>query len=153
FAQIGTSPTADFSDTGLAGTTSYTYRVRAADAANNVSAYSNETTATTLVAPDTQAPTAAADRGTTAVSNSGIDLGWTASTDNVGVATYLIERCQDAGCDVFVQIGTSTGASFSDTGLSTATSYSYRVRAADAADNRSDYANTATATTSAAVAT
>ena len=83
----------------------------------------------------------------TAASASQINLAWTASTDNVGVTGYLVERCSGAGCTNFAQIGTPTSTSFSDTGLTANTSYSYRVRATDAAGNLSAYSNTATATT------
>ena len=69
----------------------------------------------------------------TAVSASQINLAWTASTDNVGVTGYRVERCLGAGCANFVQVATPAGAEFNDTGLAAATSYSYRVRAADAA--------------------
>src|SRR5262249_39901943 len=44
---------------------------------------------------------------------------------------------------------TPTGTTFSDTGLTASTSYSYRVRATDAANNLSTYSNTASATTTA----
>jgi Concanavalin A-like lectin/glucanases superfamily/Fibronectin type III domain len=81
------------------------------------------------------------------VSASQINLGWTASTDNVGVTGYRVERCQGAGCTNFVQIATPTGTSYNDTGLAASTSYSYRVRAADAAANLSGYSNTATTST------
>jgi chitodextrinase len=97
--------------------------------------------------PDTQPPSAPSGLGATAVSASQINLGWTASTDNVGVTGYRVERCQGAGCTNFVQIATPTGTSYNDTNLAAATSYSYRVRAADAATNLSGYSNTATATT------
>ena len=36
-------------------------------------------------------------------------LAWTASTDNVGVTGYRVERCQGAGCSNFVQVGTPAG--------------------------------------------
>jgi hypothetical protein len=45
FAQIGTSATTTFNDTNVTSSTSYTYRVRASDTANTVSAYSNTATA------------------------------------------------------------------------------------------------------------
>ncbi len=48
FAQVGTSASAAFSDTGLTARTGYSYRVRATDAAGNVSAYSGTATVTTL---------------------------------------------------------------------------------------------------------
>ena len=60
---------------------------------------------------------------------------------------YLVERCQGAGCTNFAQIGTTTGTTYNDTGLTASTSYSYRVRATDAAGNLSPYSNVASATT------
>jgi hypothetical protein len=54
---------------------------------------------------------------------------WTAATDNVGVTGYRVERCAGAGCTNFAQIATPTATSYSDTGLTASTSYSYRVRA------------------------
>jgi len=101
--------------------------------------------------PDTQPPSAPAGLLATAVSGSQIDLTWTASTDNVAVSAYLIERCAGgAGCTPFVQLPTTpTGTTFSDTGLATATTYSYRARATDAAGNVSVYSNVASATTAA----
>ena len=152
FAQIGTTTTATtFSDSGLTASTSYSYRVRATDAAGNLSAYSNTASATTQAASDTTPPTAPANLAASASSSSAIGLTWTASTDNVGVTGYRIERCTGSGCSSYAQIGTTTTATtFSDTGLTASTSYSYRVRATDAAGNLSAYSNTASATTQAA---
>ena len=101
------------------------------------------------LAGDTTPPTAPSNLTATAASASQINLAWTASTDNVGVTGYLVERCSGAGCTNFAQIGTPTSTSFSDTGLTANTSYSYRVRATDAAGNLSAYSNIASATTSA----
>jgi chitodextrinase len=72
---------------------------------------------------------------------------WTAATDNVGVTGYLIERCPGVACTVFAQIATVTGTTYNDTGLAPNTSYSYRVRATDAAGNLSPYSNVASVTT------
>jgi Concanavalin A-like lectin/glucanases superfamily/Abnormal spindle-like microcephaly-assoc'd, ASPM-SPD-2-Hydin/Fibronectin type III domain len=96
---------------------------------------------------DTQAPTAPGVPVPTVVSSSQITLTWPAATDNVGVTGYLVDRCAGAGCSTFVQVGTPATASFNDTGLSASTSYSYRVRATDAAANLSPYSVTASATT------
>ena len=41
FSQIGVVPTTNYWDSGLSASTGYSYRVRAADAAGNLSAYSN----------------------------------------------------------------------------------------------------------------
>jgi fibronectin type 3 domain-containing protein len=98
-------------------------------------------------APDTQAPTTPGGVAATAVSTSQINLAWTASTDNVAVTGYRVERCQGAGCSSFVQVGASTSPAYADAGLATGTTYSYRVLAIDAANNVSGYSNVATATT------
>ena len=98
---------------------------------------------------DTQPPTQPGTLSANAASSSTINLSWGASTDNVGVTGYRIERCQGSGCSNFSQIATTTGSTttYSDTSLSANTSYSYRVRATDAAGNTSPYSNTATTTT------
>ena len=147
FAQVGTTPGATtYSATGLTISTSYSYRVRATDAAGNLSAYSNTASASTL--GDTQAPTAPSNLTATAASTTQINLSWTASTDNVGVTGYRVEQCQGSGCSTFAQVGTTAGTTtYSATGLTTNTSYSYRVRATDAAGNLSGYSNTASTTT------
>jgi len=147
FVQVATLTGTSFNDTGLIAGTSYSYRVRAADAAGNLGAYSNIASATTPT-PDTTAPSAPTGLSATAASSAQINLAWTASTDNVGVTGYRVERCQGAGCVTFAQVATPTGTSFSDTGLIAGTSYSYQVRAADAAGNLSAYSNVASATTS-----
>ena len=64
-----------FGDSGLTASTSYSYRVRATDAATNLSGYSNTASATTPAAPDTQAPTAPAGLTATAGSSTPIDSG------------------------------------------------------------------------------
>jgi len=96
---------------------------------------------------DTVAPSAPTGLVVTAVSSSQINLSWTASTDNIGVTGYRVERCQGSGCSNFTQIATPAGTSYSDTGLSASTVYAYRVRATDAAGNLSSYSGTASAAT------
>ena len=83
------------------------------------------------------------------MSSSQINLAWTVSTDDVAVTSYLVERCQGAGCSSFAQVATSATATFGDTGLTASTAYSYRVRATDAAGNLGPYSNVAGATTQA----
>ncbi len=98
---------------------------------------------------DSTPPTAPSSLVATASSSTQIGLTWSASTDNVGVAGYRVERCTGASCTSFTQIGTTTGATtFSDSGLTASTSYSYRVRATDAAGNLSVFSNISSATTS-----
>ena len=145
-AQVGTGTT--YSDLGTSGSTSYSYEVRALDAAGNLGPFSNTFTLTTPASTDTQPPTAP---GTLTASNLGateIDLSWGAATDNVGVTGYRIDRCSGAGCTNFshlVQL-TGTTTTYQDAaGLQPNTSYSYQVRAMDAAGNLGPVSNTATA--------
>src|SRR5207237_4837379 len=76
-----------------------------------------------------------------------INLTCTASTDNVAVTGYRVKRCVSSGCSNFAQVATPTSTTYSDTGLTPATSYSYRVLASDTAGNLSTYSNTANAAT------
>jgi fibronectin type 3 domain-containing protein len=147
FAPAGSAPTSPYNDTGLAAGTSYSYRVRATDAAGNLSGYSNVASATTQASADTTPPTAPSALTAAAASSSQVSLSWTASTDDVGVTGYRVERCQGAGCATFAQVGTASGTTYGDSGLAAGTSYSYRVRATDAAGNLSGYSNVASATT------
>ena len=144
FAQIGVPPAANYVDTGLLSATSYSYRVQATDTAGNTSTFSNTATATTRAG---QGPTAPTNLSATAASGSQIDLSWAASTTNVGVANYIVQRCQGAGCTNFAQIATPSGTTYNDTGLLANTSYSYRVQAIDMAGNTSPVSGIASATT------
>jgi hypothetical protein len=84
------------------------------------------------------------------VSASKINLAWTDSTANE--TGFRIDRCTGAGCSNFAQVGANLAANattFSDSGLTAATSYSYRARAFNATDT-SSWTATVTATTLAA---
>jgi glucose/arabinose dehydrogenase/fibronectin type 3 domain-containing protein len=153
FAQVGTPTTTTYGDTGLAPSTTYRFRVRAVDAAGNLSTYSSIATATTPAVPDNTPPTAPTGLTATAPDSSQVGLSWTGSTDNVGVAGYRVERCQGAGCTNFAQIAAPTATSYSDTGVAPSTTYRYQVRAVDASGNLSGYSAIADATTAAAPAT
>jgi glucose/arabinose dehydrogenase len=99
-------------------------------------------------------PSAPGNLVASAVSSTEVDLTWTASTSNVGVANYLVERCQGTGCDAtptnFSQIASTNAQTlaFDDTGLAANGSYSYRVRARDNGNTSGPYSNVATASTS-----
>jgi fibronectin type 3 domain-containing protein len=147
FTQVGTTTTTTFNATGLAPATPYSFRVRATDAAANVSGYSSVASATTTAVPDTTAPTAPSALAATVAGTSQINLSWTGSTDNVGVAQYRVDRCTGAGCTSWAQVGTSATATFASIGLTANTTYRFRVRAADAAGNLSGYSNIVSATT------
>ena len=149
FSQIRTTSSTNYSDTALTASTSYNYRVRAQDAAGNLGPFSNTAQATTAAPPppDTTAPAAPTSLTATPLSSAQVKLGWTAATDNVGVTSYHVERCSGSGCTAFSEIGTLAGTTYTDTGLTASTSYSYRVRAQDAAGNLGPFSNTAQAVT------
>jgi PKD repeat protein len=79
----------------------------------------------------------------TVISSAQINLTWTASTDNVGVAGFRVYRGS-------ALVGTVPGTSYSDSGLTAATAYSYTVAAYDAAGNMSAHSASVSATTRAA---
>src|SRR5260370_2079168 len=74
---------------------------------------------------DTTPPTVPTNLIATAASASQMNLNLTASTDNVGVTAYLVERCQGAGCTNFAQISTSPGNSYTYPARPATTPYSH----------------------------
>ena len=217
-AQVATTTSTTYPDTGLASGTTYTYNVAAFDAAGNVSALSTAASAATLspalpqisffganpasiiagqvttlswvvsnstsltvnqrvgnvtsggsvvvspttttvytltaangagstnaqttvtVSPDTTPPTVPAGFSATTVSVSQINLTWTPSTDNIGVAGYRVYRNG-------AQVATTTSTTYPDTGLASGTTYTYNVAAFDAAGNVSALSTAASAAT------
>ena len=85
---------------------------------------------------DTAPPSMPADLQATAISSGQIDLTWTPSMDNVGVAGYKIYR--DG-----VELATASVTFYSDTGLAASTAYSYSVSAYDEAGNESEQSESA----------
>lgn len=92
------------------------------------------------VTPDTQAPTAPTNLIVSNTTQNTIDLSWNAATDNTGVTGY----------DVYQEntvIATVVSTAYQVTGLSPETTYSFSIKAKDAANNQSDFSNIVTATT------
>ncbi|MFG3336553.1 RICIN domain-containing protein [Streptomyces tendae] len=79
---------------------------------------------------DTAAPSVPGNLSVSDSSSSSVSLSWSASTDDTGVAGYSVLRNGS-------QVGTVSDTSFTDTGLSASTTYSYAVKAFDAAGNLS----------------
>lgn len=115
--------------TGLINGVSYDFAVRSRDILALVSAWSTTVSATPR-APDTQAPTTPTRLSVTQRNRTSIQICWTASTDNVGVAGYAVSRSG-------TQVGTTTATCFLFTGLAPNTQYTLSVRAYDAAGNLS----------------
>ncbi len=90
--------------------------------------------------PNTIPPTTPSNLngGSGAPTTAGVN--WSASTDNVGVAGYNVFRNG-------VQIGTTAGTSYQDSGLTQATTYTYMVSAFDLAGNTSSPSQSVPVTT------
>ena len=103
----------------------------------------NQTLSAVFQPTDIQPPTAPSNLAATSEGTTQINLSWSAASDNVGVAAYRVERCQGVGCSNFAQIASVITLTHVDIGLVTNTSYTYRVRAIDAAGNLGLYSNIA----------
>ncbi|MEM9336681.1 MAG: hypothetical protein AAGA35_02400 [Patescibacteria group bacterium] len=93
-------------------------------------AATDDFTIRTLVGGDTEPPTTPTILSATPITTSQIDVVWSTSTDNFSLAGYRLFRDS-------VQIATTTLTSFSDTGLTENTLYTYEVNAFDAVGNTS----------------
>ena len=141
FTQIATVGTnvQSYSNTGLAASTTYYYRVRATNATGD-SGYSNTANATTQgISPN--APTGLTG---VAVAKNRINLSWNDNSTNE--SGFKIERSTNGTS--FTQIATVTAniTTYSSTGLKGGRTYYYRVRSYNGTGN-SAYSNVASATT------
>ncbi len=122
--------------TGLNSAATYTFELRARDAAGNLSASSSGSFST----PDTTAPSVPTNVSASSSVSTTVNVSWTASTDNVGVTQYKVFRNSS-------QIGTSATTSYTDSTVSGSVAYSYKVSARDAASNESAQSAAANVTT------
>ena len=134
---VGTTVSTTYSVTGLTVVTSYSFTVRAKDAAGNISADSNTANATTV---DLTAPNAPTSLASSNVTETSVDLSWNAASDNVAVSSYDVY--QDGSL-----LGNTAATSYSVSGLTASTSYDFTVIAKDAAGNQSNASNTESVTT------
>ena len=141
-AEVGVSATTAYADTSVQPSTSYSYYAIAYDAAGNTSTISNTASVTTPATPDSTPPTPPSGVAATSSVPTEVDLTWTASTDNVGVAGYRIYR--DGAL-----VGSSGTTSYADTSVLPSTGYSYYTIAYDVAGNTSTASNTTSVTTGA----
>ncbi|MDD3652584.1 MAG: Ig-like domain-containing protein [Desulfotomaculaceae bacterium] len=118
---------------GLNKNTTYTFKVEAGDAAGNWSTDGPTTITRTLTKPDKQAPTWVEDNLTASnITHSGLTLTWNAATDNVGVTGYRVYQ----GSKLLTP-APITDLSYTVTGLSQLTKYTFTVQAEDKAGNLS----------------
>ena len=122
---IGTATGTSFAVTGLTASTTYTFTVAATDSFGT-SAQSTGLSVTTSAgscAASPSAPTGLVASGTTTTST---NLNWSAVTPpaNCSVTSYTVFKNGTS-------IGTATGTSFADTGLTASTIYTFTVAATD----------------------
>lgn len=125
--RVGYTSNLRFVVRGLLPETEYRFKVRAVDAAGNVSPRSRIVRATTFA--DTQRPSRPKNV-TVSASASSIVVDWDPATDNVGVSHYLLKS---GG----VFLGPTTGTSWVIDGLEPGTEYAVALWAFDTSGNRS----------------
>lgn len=139
------STTGHYSDTSLVHSTTYFYRVSKVTMGISGSP-SNWAGATTL----NVVPSPPVGLTANVFNSSQIDLSWTVPNDDGGapITGYDIERSIDNGnmWSTIISNTNSTGTTYSDTGLSPNTTYTYRVSAINSVGTGSP-SNTATVTT------
>ncbi len=143
------SSSTTYSNTGLAASAAYTYRVSAINAIGT-SPVSNTASATTLSGTTSTVPQAPTGLTAAAVSSSQINLSWVAPNNGGSAITgYEIDRSTDGGSTWGTLVANTASASttYSNTGLATSTSYTYRVSAINSVGT-SSASSTASATTS-----
>jgi hypothetical protein len=118
----------------------YTFTLTAGDAANNTSGPAT-TSAATAACPDTQPPTTPGNLHEVSATTTSVTLGWTASTDNVGVTGYSL--VQGTGAPTPLGAGATQTTV---TGLTCGMNYTFTLTAGDAANNTSPAATTNAAT-------
>ncbi len=124
------NPVAYF-DNNLQSGMQYYYKIRAIND-DGASAYSNEAKAGT--SPDSTPPAAPQDLQVSSSTLSSITLAWQPATDNVGVVEYLVYKEGNL-------IATTANTTYVSEGLVARTSYTFTVRAKDAAGNISSPSN------------
>lgn len=147
-AEDTTSPYSVSWNTTTVANGSHTLTAVARDAAGNSATSAGVSVTVNNIIPDTTPPSVPTGLGAVAVSSSQIDLSWTASTDTggSGLAGYNVYR---NGGATAINTSLVTATSYSDTGRSPSTSYSYTVRAQDGASNQSGLSSSASAITQA----
>lgn len=140
---LGSTTSTSFEDNTSANGTTYWYAVTSLDFAGNEnkSVVSDSFNAT---ANDTTIPALVSGLSATTESNGAVSLSWTALTQDVdGNAelqiTYKVFRTTNISAlntsDSAELLGTTTSASYTDTGITTGTNYSYVVTSYDDAGN------------------
>ena len=131
----GTTASTGYSVASLTQGQSYSFSVKAFDAANNVSGLSNTVTVNVPLPPDTTAPSAPANL-VAFLSGNSVSISWSSSSGATGYALYR---------NGTLLVNTAS-ASATDSTVSPGQTYAYTVRAYDVAGNYSGYSNSMSVT-------
>lgn len=124
---VGTDTSAPYSFTWNAtGVGAHTLQTVATDGAGNTGL---STVVNVTVPADDVLPGAPGQPAASNVTQTGLTLNWAAATDNRGIAGYTVVRNGTA------LPGTVAGTTFTDSGLTASTAYTYTIRAIDTAGN------------------
>jgi chitodextrinase len=135
---VGTTISTNFTDLGLAPSTSYNYFIKAYDQSNNISTASSTISASTVA--DSTPPSTPTNFSSTTQTDTTLSFSWTAGTDNIAVGGYNIYRNN-------LMLTSTTGTSFTDSGLNINTSYSYKIQTYDTSGNLSPMSTPVTTST------
>jgi chitodextrinase len=124
---------------GAVGTT-YQFRYYVADSAGANTGWQYSGVYTVTAPPDTTAPSVPSGLGSSSVTTTSFTLTWSASSDNVSVTAYEVQRDTTS-------LGTTSALSLGLSGLSPNTTYAMTVRARDAAGNWSAWSSALNVTT------
>jgi fibronectin type 3 domain-containing protein len=138
YVSATTSPS--FTNYQLTPGTTYYFSVEAVDTSGNFSAMSAVLSASTLAAP--KAPTKLV---ATAASPQQIGVTWAASTSGMPISEYRIFR--GTSPSTLIQVGVTTGLSYTDYSLTAATKYFYVLQAEDTGGDLSPLSGAVAAST------
>jgi len=134
--RVGETERTEYRDEGLQPATTYEYRVSAIDDHGDEGKLSDPVQVTT----DGIAPTMPTDLVATAVGSNRIDLEWSPSEDESGIAFYRVFR-------EGVEVASTNTTNYEDSNLAPETTYEYRVSAVDGEGDESKLSDPASATT------
>ncbi|MBT8461969.1 MAG: hypothetical protein KJO44_05545 [Gemmatimonadetes bacterium] len=135
--RVAEANSSDYRDEGLQPATTYVYRVSAFDDDGDEGDLSDAVQVTTEALP---APTVPTDLVATTVGPYRIDLQWSPSASESGIAFYRVFRDGD-------EVATTGATAYEDSNLAPETSYEYRVSAVDRLDQESGLSEPAAAVT------
>ena len=140
-AVINSNSTTSYKVTGLTAATTYNFRIRAYKTSGNAAAHSGYTNLSTLTSPTNVSNVTCAAR-----SYNSITLSWNRNTTATG---YKLEQYKGGKWVQVAQINSNSTTSYRVTGLTAATTYSFRIRAYKTSGNataHSGYTNLSTLT-------